>query len=116
MVVPGTPFWIVRAMSASVPPCSHLLSVRSGPLPPRPAPPCQPLNRPRNSTWPSASAAASGAAGLSGSAFGDCPTASTPAQPSTIEAAAARSDHPLARADLDTAIVLSSRFWQEGLL
>ena len=60
MVVLGTPFWITRAMSSSVPPWIQRLSVRSGPLPPRPAPPWQPLHRPRNSAWPSASAAGSG--------------------------------------------------------
>ena len=46
MVVLGTPFWMTRAMSGSVPPWIQRLSVRSGPLPPRPAPPWQPLHKP----------------------------------------------------------------------
>src|SRR5436190_1911465 len=52
MVVPGTPLRITPAMSASVSPCMKRLRVRSGPLPPPPAPPWQPLHRPRNSAWP----------------------------------------------------------------
>ena len=47
-------------IGAAVDPAS---SVRSGPLPPRPAPPWQPLQRPRNSAWPSARAAGSGETG-----------------------------------------------------